>query len=394
MRLSPRERDVVAWIASSEPEMQGLLATLVNIDSGTRNRVGVTTVSQSLQSFLAGRTIGSAALAGGAFGDGFRATVPGRSEARSILLMGHLDTVFPEGEAGRRPFAMEGDVAFGPGVADMKGGLVINAFVAAALQVAGGLSRPIVVQCTGDEEVGSPHYRSIIEREAAQAAYAFNAEPGRASGNVVTVRRGGTFMRLTVHGRAAHSGANLRDGISAIGELAHKIVELHALTDFDAGVTVNVGVVSGGQTVNTTAPRAEALIDLRFDSGSERTEAMRRISDIVSRSYVAGSSAELDITGDFVPLLPTPASADLLSLYRHAAWDLGFEVDGEATGGCADSGFAAASGATTLCGTGPVGGKAHTPNEYIKLPTLVTRAQALALTMLRLPDHDIERTSR
>ena len=121
---------------------------------------------------------------------------------------------------------------------------------------------------------------------------------------------------------------------------------------------------------------------------------MRRISDLVSRSHVAGSSAELDITGDFVPLLPNPASADLLSLYRHAAGDLGFEVNGEATGGCADSGFAAASGATTLCGTGPVGGKAHTPDEYIELPTLVTRAQALALTMLRLPDDETERTSR
>jgi glutamate carboxypeptidase len=375
--------DVLRWLASREAEMHALLAVLVDIDSGTGQAEGVAAVGRHLRHVLDRHGIASAPIDGGAFGPGFRAGPP-VDEAR-VLLMGHMDTVFPDGEARRRPFSVRGDRAYGPGVADMKGGLVMNVFVAAALRACGGAARPVALLCTADEEIGSPHFRPIIAAEARHCAFAFNAEPGRASGNLVTRRRGGTFMRLRVRGKAAHSGANFRDGISAIGELAHKIVALHALTDLDAGVTCNVGVVSGGQTVNTVAPDAEALIDLRFDTGSTGAEALQRIRAIAEQSFIQGASAELAVTGSFLPLEPTPATQDLLALYQASARDVGFPVEGEATGGCADSGFAAAAGAVTLCGTGPVGGKAHTPDEYIELSSLLQRAQALALTILRLP---------
>jgi glutamate carboxypeptidase len=376
--------DVLGWLASREDAMRDLLATLVEIDSGTRNPAGVTAVGRQLRAFLQRHGLASTPIGGGAFGEGFRAGPT--AETGGVLLMGHMDTVFPDGEAGRRPFTVRDGRAYGPGVADMKGGLVMNAFVAAALRACGGGARPTILLCTGDEEIGSPQFRPVIEAEARRCAFAFNAEPGRASGNLVASRRGGTFMRLHVRGKAAHSGANFQDGVSAIGELAHKIVALHALTDLDAGVTVNVGVVSGGQTVNTVAPEAEALIDLRFDTPEAGEGALARIRAITACATVEGASAELDITGSFLPLRPDAAAWSLLGLYQGAARDLDFAVQGEATGGCADSGFAAAAGAATLCGTGPVGGKAHTADEYIELPSLLTRAQALALTILRLPD--------
>ncbi len=389
-----RETDVLAWLESRQGAMQDLLANLVDIDSGTRDAAGVTAVAGRLRAFLDHNGIASEQIDGGVFGQGFRAGPPAAPGA--VLLMGHMDTVFPEGEAARRPFAVRGTRAYGPGVADMKGGLVMNAFVAAALEACGGAERPVAVLCTGDEEIGTPHFRPLIEAEAGACAYAFNAEPGRASGNLVSRRRGGTFMRLTVRGKAAHSGANFHEGVSAIGELAHKIVALHALTDLDMGVTVNVGVISGGQTVNTVAPAAEALIDIRFDTASTGEDALKRIRAIAARCFVEGSAADLDITGRFLPLEPTAAAQDLLALYQTAARDLGFQVEGEATGGCADSGFAAAAGAVTLCGTGPVGGKAHTADEYIELPSLLLRAQALALSLLRLPQHSMshERTGQ
>jgi glutamate carboxypeptidase len=191
-------------------------------------------------------------------------------------------------------------------------------------------------------------------------------------------------MRLSVEGKAAHSGIDIRAGVSAVEEIAHKIVALHALNDFDRGITVNVGVVSGGQSVNTTAPSAEALIDLRFPRAEDRDRAMTAIQAIVGRSWVAGSSAQLKITGEFVPMEATGASLDLFREYQAAALDLGFEVNAESTGGCADSGFAAAMGAVTLCGLGPVGGNAHSAEEYVEIDTIVPRAQALALTILRL----------
>ena len=159
---------------------------------------------------------------------------------------------------------------------------------------------------------------------------------------------------------------------------------MDAITDIGRGVTLNVGLVSGGQSVNTTAPDAEGSIDLRYDTLRDREHALSKIEDIIARNWVAGASATLEIVGEFLPLLATPKSTDMFEVYRAAAHDLGFDIGAERTGGCANSGFAAGVGAATLCGTGPVGGKAHTTDEYVELDTLVPRAQAAALTILRL----------
>lgn len=379
------ERKVVDWLAANGSAMLALLGDLVNIDSGTADTAGVEAVGKRVTGFLRSAGIDAEPIAAAPYGRGVRAEVPGSAPSdKTMLLMGHLDTVFPAREAERRPFKIAAGRAYGPGVADMKSGLVLNSFIAAAFKACGGNPLPLVALYTGDEEVGSPGYRPIIEAEARKARYAFNAEPGRVSGNVVTARRGGVFMRLSVRGKAAHSGIDIRAGVSAVEEVAHKILALHALNDFDRGVTVNVGVVHGGQSVNTTAPSAEALIDLRFARAGDRDRAMAAIHTIVTRSWVAGSSADLQITGEFVPMEATPASMDLFRLYQSAASDLGVQVDAEATGGCADSGFAAAIGAVTLCGLGPVGGYAHSADEYVEIDSIVPRAQALALTILRL----------
>lgn len=380
--FSAAEIQVVEWLAARRDAMLSLLRELVNIDSGTADCAGVEAVGARLSAFFAAQGLSTVTITGQPFGAGLRVVVPG-SAGPSALLMGHLDTVFPTGEAGRRPFAVAGTRAIGPGVADMKAGLVMNAFVLAAFAVCGGHRGRLVGLYTGDEEVGSPVYRRLIEAEAAYADFAFNAEPGRPSGNVVTERRGGAFMRMTVTGKAAHSGIDIRAGISAIEELAHKVLALHALSDFDAQITVNVGVVSGGQSVNTVAPSSVGLIDLRFARSSGRERAMKAIHQIIETSFVPGTSATLEITGEFLPLVPDDASRALFESYRTAAADLGFSVKGEATGACADSGFAAASGATTLCGLGPVGGNAHSPAEYVDTDTIVPRAQALALTIMR-----------
>ena len=384
--MTEAAHDLLGWLAAREGAMRGLLSDLVNIDSGTHHADGVTAVGTRLTDFLEMQAVPVTRLGdSGNLGRGLMAEVAGDERGPRVLLMGHLDTVFPIGEAARRPFRVEHGRAYGPGVADMKAGLVMNCFVLAALRACGSAPHAITALFTADEEIGSPNSRPIIEATAGKVAFAFNAEPGRINGNLVVERRGGTFMRLTVAGRAAHAGVNLHDGVNAIAELAHKIVALHEITDFEAGVTVNVGVVSGGQSINTTAPYAEALVDLRFGSPAMRDAALARIEAICTECKVVGASASLEITGEFLPLVRSPATIALLDLYKSAAAELGFEAEGEATGGCADSGFASAAGAVTLCGTGPVGGRAHTSDEFIELPTLLTRAQALALTIQRLP---------
>ena len=189
-------------------------------------------------------------------------------------------------------------------------------------------------------------------------------------------------MRIT--GKAAHSGGNFKEGISAIEELARKIQAIHALTDLDRGITLNVGLVSGGQSVNTVAPWAEGQIDLRYVEPADRDEMMAAIGAIVERSYVPGTKAELEIKGEFMPLTQSPAAKRLFDLYVDAAAESGLRVAGEFTGGCADSGFTAAVGAPTICAVGPVGGKAHSPEEYLEIASLVPRAQACARAILRL----------
>src|SRR5262245_40824626 len=241
------ETQVLEWLGAQRPAMLALLEELVNTDSGSYDKAGVDAVGARIRGFLERNEISHDTVPNDTYGDGIRATVGGGSNT-TILLMGHRDTVFPKQEASRRPFRIDNGRAYGPGVADMKAGLVMNAFVLAAFQKFGGAPAPLVGLFTADEEIGSPSSRPLIEGEARHARAVFNAEPGRPSGNVVTGRKGGVFMRFEVTGKAAHSGANPELGISAIEELARKIVALHALTDFAKGTTVNVGLISGGQT--------------------------------------------------------------------------------------------------------------------------------------------------
>ena len=159
---------------------------------------------------------------------------------------------------------------------------------------------------------------------------------------------------------------------------------LHAVTDLDRGVTVNVGLISGGQSVNTVAPWAEGQIDFRYVKPEDRDDIMAGLGAIIDRSYVPGTKAELTIRGEFLPLNQTPSARKLFDLYVGAAADSGFKTEGEFTGGCADSGFTAAVGAPTICAVGPVGGKAHSPDEFLRLDSLVPRAQACARAILRL----------
>lgn len=383
---------ITGWLAGQQEAMVALLRELVDTDSGSYNKPGIDAVGAAIERFLAGHGIPTERIRQSRHGDCIRATPPFHGEAaggnagRNIVLMGHRDTVFPDGEAARRPFTISGDIATGPGVADMKAGLVMNAFVLAAFHRFGGNPAPLVGLFTGDEEIGSPEGRAVIEAEARQARVVFNAEPGRVSGNVVTGRKGGVFSVMRITGRAAHSGGNFEEGISAIEELARKITAIHALTDLARGITLNVGLVAGGQSVNTVAPWAEGQIDLRYIHPADRDDIMARIAAIVARAEVPGTSAVLEIRGEFLPLNQSPAAKRLFELYVEAARASGFATAGEFTGGCADSGFAAAVGAPTICAVGPVGGKAHSPDEFLRVSSLVPRAQACARAILRLAE--------
>jgi glutamate carboxypeptidase len=384
--MEDKRAQILGWLDEQREPMTNLLRDLVNIDSGSYNKGGVDAVGEAIERHLAERSIPTERVKADKFGDCIRAVVPAGPGGgnRHIMLMGHRDTVFPDGTVADRPFRVEGDMAYGPGVADMKAGLVMNTFVLEAFKRFGGAKYPLVGLYTSDEEIASPSSRPVIENEARNARVVFNSEPGRPTGNVVTGRKGACFFKFEITGKAAHSGGRPQDGISAVEELARKITRLHALTDFETGITVNVGLIAGGSSVNTVAPWASAEVDVRFKTMEDRETVLARIREILDETHLDGTTTRIVADRGFFPLNQTPESRAVFELYTGAAAELGMQIEGEFSGGSADSGFTANVGAPTVCSVGPVGGDAHSPSEWCRLDTLVPRAKAVALAILKL----------
>jgi glutamate carboxypeptidase len=374
------------WLASQQAEMIECLKTLVDIDSNSYDKAGTDAVADVIVEWLEADGIDVTRTPRPESGDILEARLEGDgsdASAGHVLMMGHRDTVFPTGTVAERGFTREGDTAFGPGVADMKAGLVMNVFVLRALKRLAPLPFPVRALFTADEEIGSRDGTAFIREAASGARAVLNAEPGRISGNVVTGRKGGAAFQIEVTGVAAHSGVSHADGASAIETLARKIIKLHALTDYDSGVTTNVGLIEGGVSRNTVAPSATAQLDTRFVTNQQRVELLAAIEAIIAEEEVPGTQATIRQTSGFLPMEPAMSEA-LFARYRAQAEKLGFSVEGEFTGGCSDAGTTASLGIPTLCGTGPVGAKMHTDDEYCRLETFVPRAQAVAATILEL----------
>ncbi len=365
------------WLAQQYPAMLALCEDLVNIDGGSYDKAGVDRVADRLGAFFASHGLQMHSEGGDTYGRATWTRSAGPGD-RTVLMLGHRDTVFPKDETLRRPFAVRDGRAYGPGVSDMKVGLAMQAFILVGMQRFGVLPVPLTMMTTGDEEVSSPWSRPYIEREARTALAVFNAEPGRPRGGVVIARKGSVYLRLEVTGIPAHSGANFFEGASAIGALARKILALESITDKARGITLNVGLVQGGQTVNTVAPQARCQIDLRYVHADDRAELIERIRRIALAEDLPGTRAQLEIYGEMLPMPERPSNLALLEIYKDAAQAAGFEAHGIFTGGCSDAGFTTAVGAPTLCAVGPTGGMVHTPDEFVVLDTLVPRAQALA----------------
>ncbi|WP_244935128.1 M20 family metallopeptidase [Acuticoccus sediminis] len=384
--MTEQEQRLAKWFEEKGPEMLALTETLVNIDSGSYDKEGVDAVGRVLADWLEARGIECEWIPLAERGDAIRAVTHKDAPGREILLMGHRDTVFGKGEVAKRPYSTRDGRAYGPGVCDMKAGLVQNAFILAAFAELGGAPGPVAALFTGDEEIATFHSRPIIEAEAKRARAVFNAEPGRMSGNVVTGRRGGVFFVAEVFGKAAHSGNSFHLGRSAIAEIADKIGRWFAMNQrfADRNMQINVGLVSGGQSVNSVAPYARCEIDLRYRTPQDRDDLVAAVEEIATTQVIDGTRGEITIRGEYLPVAPTEAGDALFRHYRAAAGDLGIALDGEFTLSCADSGFTAAQGVPTICAIGPVGGHAHGPDEYLEIDTVVPRAQAVALAISRL----------
>jgi glutamate carboxypeptidase len=374
----------LAWLDGRGAEIEALLAQLVEISSHTPDKAGCDEVAAALVG--AARALGGGALdasvhlsPSGRYGHHVSmATRAGRGEG-AVLLVGHHDTVFPH--AAFAGFREDGELLRGPGVLDMKGGLVVAAFALGALAQAGVLERaPVRVVSVSDEEVGSPEGKSLVAEAARGASCALVFESGRMNDLIVTQRKGTGGITATARGKAAHAGNLHHEGRNAIWALARFIDRAQQLTDYARGVTVNVGRIEGGIGKNTVPERAEALVDFRFvsaDDGRAMHAALERAAAEAAAS-VEGTAITLAGGVSRPPLARSEASAKLCAEYAACARASGLG-DGESPllGGGSDANTCAALGVPAIDGLGPRGRGFHTVDEFIERKSLVPKAQAL-----------------
>lgn len=294
-----------------------------------------------------------------------------------VLLISHLDTVHPLGTlAGRLPYRVEGDEAYGPGIYDMKACCYVAMHAVRHLARLGRATPlPVVHLIVSDEEVGSPTSRALIEALAERAKHVLVTEPARDGGKIVVARKGTAMFRLEAWGRPSHAGTRPQDGRSAIRELAHQILELKAMNDPDRGITVNVGVIGGGTKPNVVAEHAWAEIDMRVPTIEAGEEMVARIHALRPRDPDVRLSVEGGMNRP--PYETTPATRALFEHARRCAAEVGIEdLQGVSTGGGSDGNFTAAT-RPTLDGLGVDGHGAHTMEERIKVSSLVPRTRLL-----------------
>lgn len=398
--LNGQEQSLVSWLDTEEDNMIAMLKRFTNVNSGSLNKEGVDEIGRLMSAeletlgfdltTLPGDVIEMPSCPGSNYSidvtDHILASKPGKG--KKLLLMGHMDTVFPVNSPFQE-FSRSGDVMYGPGVADMQGGLVVMLYALKALQDAGELDdMALSVFLNSDEEIGSLTSRKYLEEQAPLHDYGLVYESS-GSNNMVRSRKGLGQARFVVNGKASHAGGAHQLGRSAIKELAYKIVEIEQMTDYESGVTVNVGVVSGGEARNTIAPCAEALIDLRYPDPQQGIDAVNQFETIFNSvlSY-PGDAGEISTTSwtnlHRPPKIPTAESDHLLEKTIAIARLLGQELGVSDSGGGTDGSLTQAAGLPTLDSLGVSGTGAHSNREQARISSLVERAKLSAVLIHRL----------
>jgi glutamate carboxypeptidase len=373
-----RYRDLTGAVANRQSQMLKMLGELVRLESPTEDPAAVNRCVTLLEGWIKAsggksrrsRQKAAGDLLMGRFG-------PVRSAAKPLMLLGHLDTVWPLGTLKKMPFRVGEGRAWGPGVLDMKAGVVMALSALSILQETGQLSRPVMLLLNSDEETGSDHSRALTESLAKRCGAVFVLEPAQGvPGAYKTARKGVANYRLQVQGVAAHSGVDFAQGHSAVLELGRQIERASAFTNPARGITVNAGVIGGGTRSNVVPAEAWAEFDVRIAKAVDAQRIDRRFRTL----RPVDRQCRLEISGG-LNRPPMERTAGTVTLFRRAATmaaGLGFQLQEAATGGGSDGNFTSALGIPTLDGMGAVGEGAHAQHESILLDALVPRTALLA----------------
>jgi glutamate carboxypeptidase len=377
-----------AAIGADLPVFLADLEHLVNIDCGSYTRDGVNEVGRWVAAFLAelGATVEARPDPAGRLGDTIVGTFEGRPGGPRALLIGHMDTVFDPGTVAERPFRIEEGIAYGPGVTDMKSGLLAGLYALKAI-VAGRGGLPferLVFIANPDEEIGSPSSTPHIEAAAGDSDVALVLECARANGDIVSARKGILDLRIVLHGRAAHAGVEPEKGRSAILEAARIVRELHDLNGRWPDVTVNVGRILGGTRPNVVAETCTLEVDVRATARDALETAEAAIRGIAEATEIPDVTVDFEAMARWWPMEKLERSGRLVEHAQGVARTLGFEVADTTTGGASDANTTAGLGVPSLDGLGPIGGNDHAPAEYLDLDSVVPRTTLLAGLLLAI----------
>ena len=392
--VADAELDAIRGIAEAGlPAFLADLERLVNVDCGSYSPAGVNEVADWVAADMAanGAKVERLPDVQGRYGDTVIGTFEGRPGAGPrLLLIGHMDTVFEDGTVAERPFTIENGNAMGPGVSDMKGGLLLGMRAVTALRAFGGGSMErlpfelITFVANPDEEIGSPSSTPHIRRVAETADACFVLEGARASGDFVSARKGIADLRIVVHGRAAHAGVEPEKGRNAILAGAELTRAIQALNGRWPGVTANVGVFQAGTRPNIVPDRAELHIDLRATSAASLDEALTAIRELVASPAVPDVTMEISTMAGWAPMEKLERSGRLADHTIELARRLGFETKDVPTGGASDANTTSGMGVPTIDGLGPIGGLDHGPEEYLEVSSIVPRLALFAALLLEV----------
>jgi glutamate carboxypeptidase len=380
---------IKTYINDHQTQMFGLLKELVCIQSGSLNKEGIDRVGKRIAVEMEAMGFSCEFQKETKYGNHLIARSPDSNKSglkgtgngpdtdrdkRQILIIGHMDTVFPL-DTTFDFYKEDENSCFGPGVADMKGGLVVGIFALKALYHANLMHKnPITFIFNSDEEIGSPSSRALIQKEAGKSNLAYVLEAGGLGGEIVTGRKGNMSIRLGVEGEAGHAAFAGKDKASAILELAHKTIAIEQLNDPEKGITANVGTVEGGLGANTIAQHAKAAIDFRFLSPGEDEILKTKIKKIVNGQTIPGTHSQMTVNSSRPAMPQNPANTKLFNRIKIVADELKIVVKPELRQGVSDANIIALTGIPVIDGLGPIGAKDHSEDEYIQKSSLAERA--------------------
>jgi glutamate carboxypeptidase len=372
---------ILRELKNREKDMVRLLGDFVRCESPSHNKAAVDRFAAIVAREWRRRGAKVRILRNSSRGNHVRAEVwlrPGRPARRQLMVLGHMDTVYPLGTLAKMPFRVSGGRAWGPGTFDMKGGLVLALFAMDALKATGiKPSKRLVFLWNSDEEIGSESSRRAIEREARRSDAVLVLEPSFGpDGRLKTARKGVGGAEIVVTGRSAHAGVDPEKGVNAVHELALQIQRMMKLNDPQRGITVQATVVAGGTVSNVIPAHARAQLDIRYSRMADAADLQRQLRH--ARPILKGARVEIRGERSRPPLERNAATRALFRQAQSLMRELGLPLGEAATGGASDGNLTAALGVPTLDGLGAVGDSPHNPREHVVIRALPQRAALIA----------------